>query len=320
MSQENQQLKRCKYYLFGHCNKKKLCPFSHQMETCQEGRRCKNSVCVKRHPKDCKFYTKCKFSGCNHLHPGKISHKNNTETILFSLDINGEANADRTSINLELERKLDILQSMVKEMEEKAKEQESKLQNKTEEINSLKEKIRYKEDKFKKKDEEVTKLEDKLNSKNERYETAKEFQEKLEIAQNTNLRLEKDIEATREKVKEKEETLQIKKEEVNSLEARVKTDCETWKSNQTRLEEENQKRVDELQNEVKMMHMKFKEVVRELVMVREESKTVHKERTEITKICPKGFVTLIGKHAPHLLTNKKFAKDIELVFCLGKEI
>ena len=256
MSQENQQLKRCKYYLFGHCNRKKLCPFSHQMETCQEGRRCKNSVCVKRHPKDCKFYTKCKFSGCNHLHPGKISHKNNTETVLFSLDINGEANTDRTSINLELERKLDILQSshlnlelsvnkyekVVKEMEEKAKEQETKLQNKTEEINSLKEKIRYKEDKFKKKDEEVTKLEDMLNSKNERYETAKEVKEKLEIAKLTNLRLETDFQATKENVQEKEE----------------KINC---------LEGENHKmsmRVDELETEAKRVLMELKKFVREL--------------------------------------------------------
>ena len=306
MSQENQQLKRCKYYLFGHCNMKKLCPFSHQIETCEEGRRCKNSVCVKRHPKDCQYYTKCKFSGCNHLHPGKISKKNNRETVLFSLDINEEGNVDRTANNLELERKLDILQSShlnlelsvnkfekkMKEMEEKAKEQEYKLQTKNEEINSLKTKIRYKEDKFKKKEEEVTNLEDMLNSKNE---TAKELREKLEIAKITILMLEKDNEATREKVTENEEALQMKQEEVNSLEARVKTICETWKSNHNRLEEENHKRVAELQNEVKMMQMEINnknEVEKELDMVREELKTVHKERTEITKTCAQGFVTL----------------------------
>ena len=179
----------------------------------------------------------------------------------------------------------------------------------------MKEKIRYKEDKFKKKEEEVTNLEDMLNSKNE---TAKELREKLEIAKITILMLEKDNEATREKVTENEEALQMKEEEVNSLEARVKTICETWKSNHNRLEEENHKRVAELQNEVKMMQMEINnknEVEKELDMVREELKTVHKEKTEITKTCAiKGFVTLIGKYAPYLLTKKKVVKDIELGF------
>ena len=314
MSQENQQLKRCKYYLFGHCNRKKLCPFSHQMETCQEGRRCKNSVCVKRHPKDCKFYTKCKFSGCNHLHPGKISHKKNTETILFSQDINGETNADMTSINLELERKLDIVQTshlnlelsvnnfekVVKEMEEKAKEQETKLQNKTEEINSLKEKIRYMEDKFKKKDEEITKLEDMCKSKNERYETAKEFQEKLEIAQKTNLRLEKDIEATKENVQEKEENI----------------NC---------LEGENHKmslRVDELETDVKTALMdltcKTEQVIEleKLTVTQQETIETVKEEgdAEFMKL-QNGFLDLIIKHAPDLLRRHIEFKRKVLLIC-----
>ena len=136
----------------------------------------------------------------------------------------------------------------------------------------------------------------------EKEENEKELTMKLGTA-NANIKdlhkniskLEGEKKSLEEKAEEQEETLQIKKEEVNSLEARVKTDFETWKSNQTRLEEENQKRVDELQNEVKMMQMEINnknEVEKELDMVREELKTVHKKRTEITKTCAQGFVTL----------------------------
>merc|ERR1712215_64699 len=217
--------------------------------------------------------------------PGKISKKNNRETVLFSLDINEEGNVDRTANNLELERKLDILQSShlnlelsvnkfekkMKEMEEKAKEQENKLQTKNEEINSLKTKIRYKEDKFKKKEEEVTTLKGLLNSK---HETGKEL---------------------KENVQEKEE----------------KIIC---------LEGENHKkslRVEELETEVKSTLM---ELNRKKKIVLELEKLTFTQQETIEKVKEEGdaefmtlqrdLIALITNYAPNLMDKMDFLEEI----------
>ena len=75
----------CKFWLFGHCKLKFSCPNSHDVETCQEGRKCKIPFCKRRHPKNCFYGEECRFKTCSHLHPGKhIKNTDNVATVLLT--------------------------------------------------------------------------------------------------------------------------------------------------------------------------------------------------------------------------------------------
>ena len=75
----------CKFWLFGHCKLKFSCPDSHEVETCEEGRRCTKPFCNRRHPKDCVYGEDCIFKTCNHLHPGKLTKNTDiVDTVLLT--------------------------------------------------------------------------------------------------------------------------------------------------------------------------------------------------------------------------------------------
>ena len=61
----------CKYFQTGFCKFGDQCQKRHVKETC-ESMTCLHSLCIKRHPKVCKFFTtqqKCKFSDtCAYKH------------------------------------------------------------------------------------------------------------------------------------------------------------------------------------------------------------------------------------------------------------
>ena len=67
----------CSWYTYGYCRHREGCRKRHVKENCEE-RTCDIYSCIKRHPKNCKFYwnyERCKFNPCAFL------HKNNNENV-----------------------------------------------------------------------------------------------------------------------------------------------------------------------------------------------------------------------------------------------
>ena len=61
----------CRYNQTGYCKHGRHCQKRHINEICPEGRECKVSCCVRRHPKICKYFdkkNKCRFDECSYAH------------------------------------------------------------------------------------------------------------------------------------------------------------------------------------------------------------------------------------------------------------
>ena len=60
----------CKFFDQGYCWRKKDCAFLHAYEICESLSReeCGKKDCLKRHPKMCKFTSKCKRAACTFRH------------------------------------------------------------------------------------------------------------------------------------------------------------------------------------------------------------------------------------------------------------
>ncbi len=109
----------CKFWLFGHCKLKFSCPNSHDVETCQEGRKCKIPFCKRRHPKNCFYGEECRFKTCSHLHPGKhIKNTDNVATVLLTgvMTENYEA-LEAGKEELKVEEKQLLVNELVEQLE-----------------------------------------------------------------------------------------------------------------------------------------------------------------------------------------------------------
>ena len=73
----------CQYYKFGHCKFWTLCHRQHIIEVCEDIN-CEISDCIKRHPRQCKFfreYNRCKFLDfCSYAHKG-VTYQSDVDVI-----------------------------------------------------------------------------------------------------------------------------------------------------------------------------------------------------------------------------------------------
>ena len=68
----------CRYNQTGNCKHGRHCQKRHVNEICADGRECKNSLCLRRHPRTCKYFEKqsqCRFD--EHA----FAHEKNPKTV-----------------------------------------------------------------------------------------------------------------------------------------------------------------------------------------------------------------------------------------------
>ena len=98
----------CRFNLNGYCRYRDQCKYQHAKETC-ENTKCDQKSCMKRHPRNCKYYSEfgyCKFGDyCAFRH----SRSENDSTLL---SLAAQFESMKTSIILLLQQKVDVISKL----------------------------------------------------------------------------------------------------------------------------------------------------------------------------------------------------------------
>ena len=106
----------CRYNKFGYCKFGQVCRKQHCDELCGDSA-CDPSSCIKRHPKECKYfrnYNRCKFNPCKFVHTANANDekiKELTEKVNKIEDNFNEKDDIELKIN-EINEKLKVLESL----------------------------------------------------------------------------------------------------------------------------------------------------------------------------------------------------------------
>ena len=174
----------CKWNKFGYCKHGEMCRESHVKEIC-ENSSCKIMCCLKRHPKQCKFFTsykRCKFDPCAFRHVEQTDSfeylKKENDVMLSKInDIDKsikalEAKESETDNFIEkliaIEKKLEIFTNVrqdihtkdetIDKLTKKVTEMENNLKDKDDLIGDLVLRLKIVEDKQNTLEEEVDKV------------------------------------------------------------------------------------------------------------------------------------------------------------------
>jgi hypothetical protein len=101
----------CRYNKFGYCKFGEVCRKQHVDELCDDSS-CDPLNCIKRHPKECKYYSnykRCKFNPCKFLH---LKNENYDEKLK-------EISKKQETIEENLQEKINIINLKIKEIDEK---------------------------------------------------------------------------------------------------------------------------------------------------------------------------------------------------------
>ena len=102
----------CRYNKFGYCKFGEVCRKQHVDELCDSSS-CDPLTCIKRHPKECKFYRnykRCKFNPCKFSH--MVSNQNYDEKLK-------EMSKKQETLEENLQEKIHIIDLKLKEIDEK---------------------------------------------------------------------------------------------------------------------------------------------------------------------------------------------------------
>ena len=118
----------CTFFNTGYCRYKGDCKYNHPKENCQKSY-CKNKMCTKRHPKECRYGHKCRRrSFCLYKH-------------------NDSSNSESHDIDVE-ETEVKKLKAEVEALKKENKEKLEGLTNLAKEIENIKNKSDDKDDKI----------------------------------------------------------------------------------------------------------------------------------------------------------------------------
>ena len=115
----NTKIVICKYNNYGYCKYQKHCNFIHSEDKCVNIH-CKNSKCEKRHPKECRYKSKCRrFKTCSYRH--ETNHNELLENLKLQIvDLNKHVN-DLTKLKEEKNEEIINIKDELKQIKEKIK-------------------------------------------------------------------------------------------------------------------------------------------------------------------------------------------------------
>jgi hypothetical protein len=108
----------CRHYMYGFCKFGETCRKQHAKETCQE-MFCENENCLKRHPRNCKFYDK--YSRCKFGDYCAFAHRENPQLVenkIMKIKVEvleNDLNEERNDI-IDLKEKVKGLEAIVEEL------------------------------------------------------------------------------------------------------------------------------------------------------------------------------------------------------------
>ena len=112
---------RCKFHNTGYCKYEVRCKFAHPKDTCDAT--CNGVECPKRHPRPCKFGSKCKRKEiCSYKHKGAANDKNFKDSIdalkeeFVMLKNENKANCEKIK---SLENELKAMHTTIDKLEKK---------------------------------------------------------------------------------------------------------------------------------------------------------------------------------------------------------
>ena len=172
----------CTFYNSGYCRYKGDCKYNHPKENCQESY-CKNKMCTKRHPKECRYGHKCRRrSFCLYKHDNSSTPSSNSKSPVVE------------------ETEVKKLKVEVEELKVENKEKLEGLKKLANEIENIKKKVDDKDDKITRMLKDKKSLEDEVKA-------LKSFIESLQLENSSNkakiLVLEKDLNNVKESVESK---------------------------------------------------------------------------------------------------------------------
>ena len=102
--------RKCRYHDRGFCKSGKVCSYYHPKEICGNVRRegsCNRSNCLKRHPKDCKYW-KGDIRGCLRGEKCMYLHTNSTKGISIKDSVHKTDSKEREKIDVDKSTKSDV--------------------------------------------------------------------------------------------------------------------------------------------------------------------------------------------------------------------
>ena len=95
----------CRYNNFGYCKYGEVCRKCHVDELCDD-LSCDPFMCIKRHPKECKYYrnyNRCKFNPCKFAHVAKRNSDDKYEELVEKVDMIEEILKNKVDLETKIE-------------------------------------------------------------------------------------------------------------------------------------------------------------------------------------------------------------------------